>query len=219
MNARELISTAVMPLRTSDTGEEALQYMADFHLRHLPIINEQQVLGLLSEEDVYSNTAEEPIGSYALTVNHPAVQEDAHVFEVMTYLAEYHLTSVAVIDAEGAYIGLVTMEDVMQYYARSFAFREPGSIVVLRLQKRDYSLVELAHHVESEGAVILSSFVTEMPDSPQILVTLKINKSEIGPILSAFERHDFHIQAIHGPARFESDLKDRYDMFLHYLNM
>lgn len=219
MNARALISTAVMPLKTSDTGDQALQAMADFHLRHLPIINDEQVLGLLSEEDVYANNASEPIGSYALSVNHPTVQEDAHVFELMTYMAEYRLTSVAVIDAHGAYQGLVTMEDVMQYYARSYAFQEPGSIVVLRLHKRDYSLVELAHHVEAEGAVILSSFVTDLPESPQILVTLKINKTEIGPILSAFERHDYQLEAIHGPASFESDLKDRYDMLLHYLNM
>jgi len=208
-----------MPLKTSDTGEEALQYMADFHLRHLPIINDEQVLGLLSEEDVYAHSAEEPIGSYELSINHPTVQEDTHIFELMTYLAEYRLTSVAVVDEEGTYIGLITMEDLMQYYARSYAFREPGSILVLRLHKQDYSLVELAHHVESEGAVILSSFVTEMPESPHILVTLKINKTEIGSIVSAFERHDFHIQALHGPARFESDLKDRYDMLLHYLNM
>lgn len=219
MNARALISTAVLPLKTSDTGEQALQNMADFHLRHLPIINDQQVLGLLSEEDVYANEAREPIGSYALSVNHPTVQADTHVFELMSYMAEYRLTSVAVEDVDGNYLGVVTQEDVMQYYARSFSFREPGSIVVLRLHKRDYSLVELAHLVEAEGAVILSSFVTEMPETAQILVTLKINKPEIGAVVSAFERHDYHIQAVHGPARFESDLKDRYDMLLHYLNM
>lgn len=219
MNAKELISTAVMPLKTSATGDEALQYMADFHLRHLPIINDEQLLGLISEDDIYAHTAEEPIGSYALSVHHPAVREDTHIFEVMTYMAEYHLTSVAVIDQDDVYIGLITLEDIMKYYANSFAFREPGSLIVLRIQKRDYSLVELAHYVESEGAVILSSFVTEQPHSGHILVTLKINKTEISNIVSAFERHDYHIHAIHGPASFESDLKDRYDMLLHYLNM
>ena len=219
MKAKTLISTAVLPLRTSDTGNEALQYMADFHVRHLPILNDQQLLGLVSEDDVYAHTAEEPIGSYRLSINHPAVHQDTHIFEVMSYMAEYQLTTVPVVDDKDAYLGLITLEDIMQYYARSYSFREPGSLIVLRLLKQDYSMVEIAHYIESEGAVLLSSFISDLPDSPHILVTLKINKEEISPILSAFERHGYTIESMHSPTRFESDLKDRYDMLLHYLDM
>ena len=36
MVAETLLSQAIVPLRTSDTGEEALNMMDDFYVKHLP---------------------------------------------------------------------------------------------------------------------------------------------------------------------------------------
>jgi acetoin utilization protein AcuB len=38
MVAESLISNVILPLRTSDTGDEALSMMDDFYVRHLPIV-------------------------------------------------------------------------------------------------------------------------------------------------------------------------------------
>ena len=62
MTAENLISDSVVPLRTSDTGEEALGMMNDFYVRHLPIVNDKQLLGLISEEDILNHDVEEPVG-------------------------------------------------------------------------------------------------------------------------------------------------------------
>ena len=80
-------------------------------------------------------------------------------------------------------------------------------------------MVEIAHLIESEGAVLFSSFISDLTESPHIFVTLKINKDEISLILSAFERRGYTIESMHNTTRFESELKDRCDMLLHYPNM
>ena len=48
MTAESLVSTGIIPLRTSDTGEEALEMMSEFYVRHLPIVNDKQLLGVIS---------------------------------------------------------------------------------------------------------------------------------------------------------------------------
>ena len=65
MIAEKLISNSLIPLRTSDTGEEALGMMSDFYVRHLPIVNNQQLLGVLSEDDILDFDATEAVGSVA----------------------------------------------------------------------------------------------------------------------------------------------------------
>ena len=71
MIASKLISSLVMPLKTSDSGEEALTLMNINHVKHLPIVNDTQLLGLISEGDVLSHDLNEPIGGYQLSLVRP----------------------------------------------------------------------------------------------------------------------------------------------------
>ena len=68
MVAENLISSAVLPLRTSDSGKAALASMENFNVRHLPIVNDQQLLGVISENDILIHNTNEPIGSYQLSL-------------------------------------------------------------------------------------------------------------------------------------------------------
>jgi len=61
MLAKELMSDIVPPLKTSDTGLQALSWMDVFRISHLPIVNNLEFLGLISDKDIYNlNMADEP---------------------------------------------------------------------------------------------------------------------------------------------------------------
>ena len=159
MIAENLITTAVLPLQTSDTGKDSLEVMENFNVRHLPIVNNSQLLGLISEDDILVHNIHEPIGSYQLSLIKPYVKKNDHLYEVMRLLAEHQLTVIPVIDDDGNYVGMVSLEDVLNYFAKTAAFSDAGSIVVLEFQARNYSLAEIARLVEAESALILSTFV------------------------------------------------------------
>ena len=159
MVAGTILSNDIIPLRTSDTGEEALAIMNEFGVRHLPIVNNKQLLGVISEDEILDYNVEEPIGSYRLSLTKPFVKESDHLFEVMKVMATQRLTVIPTINYEEEYIGFVTQEDLLQYFAATAAFTEPGSIIVLELQRRDYSMVEIARIVESENANIILSLI------------------------------------------------------------
>jgi acetoin utilization protein AcuB len=52
MLAGELISDIIPPLKTSDSGLKALNWMDEFKVSHLPIVNHQAFLGLISDSDI-----------------------------------------------------------------------------------------------------------------------------------------------------------------------
>ncbi len=219
MTAETLLSTTILPLRTSDTGEDALGMMNDFYVRHLPVVNNEQLLGLLSEEDVLNADVEEPVGSYSLSLPTASVLLTDHVYEVMRLLADYQLTIIPVVDTDGNYAGLVTLEDLIRYFATSSSFQDPGSIVVLEMGRHDYSLATIARIVESDNAAILSSFITNFSDSTRIDVTLKINRMQIGTILATFERFNIQVKASFNEQVYFDTLKERYDSLINYLNV
>ncbi len=219
MVAENLISTAVLPLRTSDTGKEALASMENFNVRHLPIVNDRQLLGVIAEEDVFLHNIQEPVGSYELSLARSFVKKQDHLYEVMRLLAEHHLTIIPVVNEEGDYMGMVSLEDVLNYFAKTAAFSESGSIVVLEFQHRGYSLAEIARLVEAEGATILSTFVTSDPQSSIVEVTLKINRQDIRNILGAFDRFGYEIKASFNEEEYLETLNERYDALMTYLSV
>jgi len=217
--AKDIISYELSPLRNDDTGEEAITMMGIFHVKHLPIVDDVQFLGLISEEIILNHDMEEPIGSYSLNLVRPFAREDEHIFEVMSKMAEGNLTVIPLLDQKDNYLGLIKMEDLILYYAKSFSFSEPGSILVISTSKPQYSLAEISRIVESESAAILSTFLTSAEDSNKIQVTLKINKQDINTIIASFQRHDYEITASFSDYEYVDDLKERYDSLMNYLNI
>ncbi len=219
MIASNLLSQSIVPLKTSDSGEEALSIMSDFYVRHLPIVNNKQLLGLISEDDILEHDVSEPVGSYQLSMSRPYVHKNVHIFEVMSIMSEYNLTVIPVVDEEDNYLGLISQDDLLRFFANIGSFTEPGSILVLEMSKRDYSLSQIARIVESESAAVLSSFITTNLDSTKVDVTIKINRQEISAIKATFERFDYQIKASFQEADYFDTFKDRYDSLMSFLNV
>jgi signal-transduction protein with cAMP-binding, CBS, and nucleotidyltransferase domain len=219
MTAESLISSTIIPLRTSDTGEEALGIMNDFYVRHLPIVNDNQLFGVISEDDILENNTEDPIGSYVLSLPPVIVKNDDHVYEVMRMLAQYDLTIVPIVDHDNNYVGLVSQEDLLHYFARIGSFAENGTILVIEVNKRDYSLAEIARIVESEGASILSTFLNNDIHSSQLQITLKINSQYVQNIIATLTRFKYVVKASFNENDYLETLQERYDSLMSYLNV
>ncbi len=219
MIANDLLTNEILPLRTSDTGEEALEVMHDFFVQHLPIVNDRELLGLISENDVLEQDAGEAIGSYTLSLPHVRIRTSDHLFEVMRIVAQFDLTAVPVVDTDNHYVGLITASNLLNYYARTATFTESGSIIILEVQRRDYSLSEIARIAESENATILSSFVESAGDGSLLQVTLKVNLEHVSGLLATFGRFGYEVQGTFNEGEAIDTLRERYDALINYLNV
>ncbi len=221
MFAKHLISTTISPLKTSDTGQEALAQMTDHHIQHLPIVNHQQLLGVISEEDVLDNKLDEAVGSYSLTLRKAYVADTDHLFEVMRVMGAEELTVLPVVDVQNNYLGVVQMQDVLTSFSQMASFIEPGGVIVLEMQRHEYSMHEIARIVEGENAQILSFLIASRPNSQMVDVMLKLNRShELSGILSTFTRFGYSIKASFvGEDKYLDSLEDNYNSLMHYLDI
>ncbi len=220
MIAKEMISNLVPPLKTSDTGDKALVWMHEFGVNQLPIVNGEEYLGLITEDDIMDlSEPNEPIGSYELSLQKASVAENAHLYEVIKTLVENRLTLVPVVGADNAYEGVVTLENIMKHFAELSSVNESGAVIVLNLNKNEYSLSEIARIVESNGALILSSHVFNNKVEGQLEVVLKLNVSDIRSIVAAFERFEYTIGGFYQEDEYRDQIQDRFDSLMNYLNI
>ena len=220
MIARHLIMDGIIPLKTSDSGKTALSWMEDYKIAHLPIVNDQKFLGLISDLDIFNlNDFDEPLGNHNLSLRQPYVKEYQHIYDVLKLVSDQGLTLVPVLDDKENYLGSITLPSLIKHFSKGLSIDNPGGIIVLELAYNNYSLTEIANIVESNDAKILSTFILSHEDSTKIDIVLKINKIDLAPILKTFDRYNYFIKASFSEDSDLDDLKDRYDLLMNYLNV
>ncbi|HYV92477.1 MAG TPA: CBS domain-containing protein [Chitinophagales bacterium] len=220
MKASELISKNIPSLRTSDTGATALRLMSEFHVLHLPIVNENQLLGLISEEDILNtHGVEEAIGSLPLSFMRPFIKDHEHLFEVMKVASEFRLTAIPVIDNDENYLGVITRDELLNYFALETGILEPGGIIVIEVNVKDYTLADVARIIEQHEAKILGSFAKTNEESNKVQITIKINHTDLQPIIASLARYNYVVKETFTEPEYFDNLKERYDSLMNYLNI
>lgn len=221
MLAKDLISDVVPFLRASDLGIDALNWMEIFRVSHLPIINNVEFLGLISDTDIYDmNMANEQIGNHQLSLFRPYVFLHQHIYDIIELASRLKLTTVPVLDEKKRYIGLITQTDLLHAFADIMSLQNPGGIIVLECNMIDYSMAEISQIVEGNDAKILSMYITSPKDSTKLEITLKINRIDLTSIIQTFYRYDYSVKAkFTTEDTMETINKERYESFLNYLNV
>jgi CBS domain-containing protein len=221
MVAKDLISEVIPSLKTSDLGQTALNWMEIFKISHLPIVNNQEFLGLISDTDIYDmNQPNEPIGNHVLTLYKPFVTTEQHIFEVIGLASRLKLSVVPVLDAKNNYKGVITSNDLIRHIAGISSMDQPGGIIVMEVIDRDYSLSQIAQIVESNNVKILSMYITSSPGSTQLEVTLKVNTSDLVSVIRTFERYNYDVKTwVTDNDSMDRFYSERLDLLMKYLSI
>ncbi len=221
MLAKALFSDMIVPIKTSETGSKALSVMEEMRVSHLPVVNCEKLLGVISDADIYNmGVPDEPIGNHHLSLIRPYVMHYQHYYEVIRVAAIEKLTLVPVLDDKDNYIGCITTSRIIALMAEMASVKQPGGVVVLEVSDQDYSLAEIARIVESNDAKILSSYITSYPETTRFEVTIKVNKIDLSAIIQTFNRYNYLITASFSEESQRDELlNSRYEQLMNYLNV
>lgn len=221
MLAKDLISDIIPSIQTSVTGIKALNWMEIFRVSHLPIVNNDRFLGLISDTDIYDlNEADQAIGAHPLSLLRPFVYSNQHIYEVISLVSKLKLSLVPVLNEQKKYLGCITMQNLVANFIKITAAGEPGAILILEMSINDYLLTEIAQIVESNDAKILSLYVSTFEASTQLNITLKLNISDLSSITQTFERYNYKIKASYmEDEALEHFYDDRFEQFMNYLDI
>jgi predicted transcriptional regulator len=221
MIAKQLITDSIIPLKSSDTGAFAISQMEEQRCSHLPIVNGVEFLGLISDAEIVAQQEPEmEVGQYKLSLILAYISENQHLYEVINLFSTLHLTMLPVLNDKNQYLGAIALPTLVEHLGNMAALRNPGGIIVLEVNEKDYTLAEIAHIVESNDAKVLSLYLTSFPDSTKLEITIKINRIDIGPLLQTFFRFNYLVKASWSQEdAYSEGLQDRFDALMNYLSI
>ncbi len=220
MRAKDILSSLVMPLKTSDPGSLALSWMEDLSVSHLPVVDKAKYLGLLKNADVYSlEDLDEPLGKTKLPLIRSYVKTDLHFFEVLRMAAAEQLSLVPVLDHHNHYKGSITQADIIQAMANFTSVSQPGGIIVLEINAQQYSLSEISRIIEANDAKVLSAAITSVASSTLLEVTIKVSVMDLSSIIQTLNRYDYIIKASFAEeSQYDTLLNERFELLMKFLN-
>ncbi len=220
MVIEQLISPVVPTLLPTDTGSRALSLMEQNNLTQLPLVADEKYMALVQESDVLDwDTPESPLSKASFLNYRPAVFASGHPFEALRVAHQQNLSVLPVVDNENTYLGAITKDNLLRYITENSGVDNPGGIIVVELDPRDYSLSEIARICESEEVIIISTQIATNKVTGKIEVTLKTNRTDLQGLASSFERHNYSVLQVYGEQTHYEDMLDRYQLLMNYINM
>lgn len=221
MIAKNFISNTPPPIRLSETGTDVLFHFDENRLPDMPVVDKNNLLGSVLESDVFLlDDPDAPLSGQKVAFRRHFVYESQHVFDVIKTMASSGLTVLPVLNEKEKYAGCIVQGTLLQMLASILAVDDPGAIIVLEVNQRDYVLSEIAKIVESQDNKILNLFVTTEKDTTKMEVTIKLNSLEIQGLIQTFNRYNYVIKAAYTEdEKMYDDLRDRYDSLMKYLSI
>ena len=221
MIAKDIYSDTIPALSIDDSAQRALYFMEFFKTFRLPIVEDGKYLGMLKEEDIIDIDKDAfLISDCKITLKDSFVYENQHIYEIVYLMSQYQMSLIAVVDTDNNYLGNINPFELLSANAKITSIDQTGSIIILKMGVRDYSLSEISQICESNQVKILSSYVQSCDDLLSIKLTLKLNTTDLTSLRLNFERYNYKIEAVFSENERVDDMnKDRLDEFLHYLNI
>lgn len=206
--------------RPEDQPERILDMMESFELSGIPVVEKRKFLGVLTKETVLNASDEKgPVSKLPLKL--AFMMENTHILDAILFFKIQKLNIIPIINQNHEYSGFMDPISVLAQLDELLVTANPGVIVILQMDIRDYSLARVTHILESNQSRILSSFSRELPEHEQIELSLKIGRENSSRAINALQRHEYKIKNMfHVQESDDSeDLMARYEHLMNCINM
>ncbi|SEJ10924.1 CBS domain-containing protein [Dyadobacter koreensis] len=221
MLAATLINPMIPILKLTDTVGTALDWMDEFRIGQLVVADAGIYKGIVSEDILFDITdSTQPISRIIIQHEDVFATEDHHPYELLRLVNEFALDVIPVVHEGKAVSGSILVRDLVERFVSELGIQEKGAVLVLKIAERDYSLSEISRLIESNGTKVLSSYYSSsesLHPADQSLLTLKLNRTNITPVIATLERFGYDIEEAHANDPIESVDQERLDMLLRYL--
>lgn len=219
MKISEYISKDIGALRLSSSVAEAKKLANDTAYSHVPIVENQYLVGLFSESDIHTIEKEsDTLNEYEHLFEHFFIKNFDNWIDILKMFATSETNILPVLNSNNEYLGYYELVDVLHYFNDTPLLNHDGFFLVIEKGTKDYSFSEIAQIVESNDAKLIGIFISGY-ENDLVRITLKIASEEINDIIQSFRRYGYNLLTKHKEDILLEELQNRSNYLQKYLNI
>jgi acetoin utilization protein AcuB len=111
--AGDLMTEKPVTIPVTSTAGQAMRLLESLDIRHLPVLDAGELVGMISDRDLRGVATEERIAEL-MAADVISVDTEADVAEVVDLMVEFKIGAVPVVDGDGFLAGIVSYIDVLR---------------------------------------------------------------------------------------------------------
>jgi acetoin utilization protein AcuB len=219
MLASQMINSGFPAVNLFDRISLALQLMDEYDVLHLPVLSEEKFAGIISKDDLLDADESGSLSSLESSLQHISVKGEEYYLSALKLVAENELSLLPVVNEQAELAGVISAKDLLRTLSLFMGNEDRGGIIVLEIDKRNFSFGEISRLVETNDAYITQLNTHTETDTGLVVVTIKVNKIEISDIVATFQRYEYVVRYYFGEESYANELKENYNHLISYLNM
>ena len=207
MLVRDIMRTPVVTIQSDTTLPEAIRLAAQRGIRHLPVLEEGKLVGLVSDRDLKramaSSATSLEVHELTYLLDKVRVREIMAravititplfpIEEAARLMVQERIGALPVTEA-GELVGIVTETDLLELFVNTMGAGEPSGRLEVLLDSRPGGLVDIARALEEAG-VIISSLVTLRNRDGIREAVVRIATLHTGPAIEALQARGYTVR-------------------------
>ena len=199
MKVGEWMERELVTIDRNTTIQEAISLMKKHSIRHLPVIEEGRLVGLVTEGDmrqVFVASLIEELSIDDVMIKDPiTVKVDTEIDDAARVIYYNKIGGLPVVDEGQGLLGIITVADIMAAFIELMGVLKSSSRIDIVLGQDPEAFEEVSRIISSNGGKIISVGMLPQSDRKKNIYFFRLKKRRIGKIVDALGKAGYRVTA------------------------
>ena len=199
MKVGEWMERELITIDRNTTIQEAISLMKKHSIRHLPVIEEGRLVGLVTEGDmrqVFVASLIEELSIDDVMIKDPiTVKVDTEIDDAARVIYYNKIGGLPVVDEGQGLLGIITVADIMAAFIELMGVLKSSSRIDIVLGQDPEAFEEVSRIISSNGGKIISVGMLPQSDRKKNIYSFRLKKHRIGKIVDALGKAGYRVTA------------------------
>jgi acetoin utilization protein AcuB len=199
MKVKKRMAKKVVIIRKDATVSDAINLMKKHSIRHLPVIEEGELVGWVTEGDIrqaYLASLIEQVSIGDIMIKDPmTISPEANLEEAAALLFRHGIGGLPVVD-KNKVVGVITVADIMAAFIEVMGILKESSRIDVILGGKAHAFENVSKIIRDHGSEIISVGMSAHQDRTKRVYYLRLAKCAVDPIAKGIEKAGYKVVSV-----------------------
>lgn len=197
MKVKNWIKREPVTIHRTAKLQDALELMKKHSIRHLPVVDDGQLVGFITESDIrqffFPSMIEDIPVHQVMVINPITINANASIEMAARLIHDYKIGGLPVLDKKKL-VGVITASDLLSAFIDVMGLLKSSARLDVLVDRKD-GVEEVTRIIKEHGCEIIS-VATESHSSRQKVYYFRLEKTDLEPVVRALEEAGYKVLSV-----------------------
>jgi acetoin utilization protein AcuB len=199
MKVKKRMAKKLVTTRKEATVSDAINLMKKHSIRHLPVVEQGELLGWVTERDIreaYLASLIEQVSIGDIMIKDPiTIAPEANLEEAAELLYRHGIGGLPVVD-KGKLVGVITVADIMAAFIEVMGILQESSRIDVILGGKPHAFENVTKIIRDHGSEIISVGMSAQQDRTRRIYYLRLTKCDVHALAKEIEKAGYKVASM-----------------------